>query len=88
MNVELPKNSDCPSCIITKFKQSLFSQGHQVHDSLEVISTDLCSPFRVKSLANAKYLHTIVDHGSNFVKVWQVQDKSLEQITENKKKVY
>jgi hypothetical protein len=86
MNVKLPKNTDCTTCIITKLKWSPFSRSDQVHDPLRVIATDLCGPFRVESLANTKYLPAIVDHCSNFVKVWSAQSKSSEQITENIKK--
>jgi hypothetical protein len=50
------ENFFCEPCIVGKFRRMPFNDSKQTHESLDVLSSDLCCPFRPQSMGGARYL--------------------------------
>jgi GAG-pre-integrase domain len=76
-------NKTCESWIVSKFKRKPVKPTKQNYDLLEVVASDLIGPFKVLSIGGARYLQTIVDHGSNLISLYLLATKEAETVSQN-----
>lgn len=67
---------ECEACIKGKSSEKPFRAETTVEEPLEVISTDICGPFRTRSLGGAYYFLTLTDACTDFTTVKFLKQKS------------
>lgn len=67
---------ECEACIKGKSSEKPFRAETTVDRALDVISTDLCGPFRTRSLGGAYYFLTLTDAYTDFTTVKFLRQKS------------
>ena len=80
----------CEICIMGKHSQISFPKvsSTKSKELLELIHSDVCGPFRTKSLGGASYLATFIYDKSNWVEVHFLKRKSEVKGAFNKFKAY
>jgi transposase InsO family protein len=69
--------------MVGKFRRMPFNDSKQTHELLDVVSSDLCGPFRTQSMGGARYLQVIVDHASNYSNVFPISTKDTSVVFAN-----
>lgn len=69
-------SDECDACIKGKSSERPFRAESTVGKPLEVISTDICGPFRTRSLGGAYYFLTLTDAFTDFTVVKFLKNKS------------
>lgn len=77
LDLKMPKDFKCMTCAVGKISTKSFPSYSQVNTKavLELVHTDLCGPFRVRSQGGALYLMTITDDYSRFIFTYFLKNK-------------
>lgn len=80
MNVNKNKNyqTNCKTCMLSKIHVLSFPKVSETitKELLEVVHSDVCGPFRIKSVGGAKYFVTFIDDKSRRIFVYFMKNKS------------
>ena len=78
LDIKIPKDFQCMTCAVGKITAKPFQSYSQVNTKavLELVHTDLCGPFKVKSQGGASYIMSFVDDNSRYVFSYFLKQKS------------
>lgn len=78
LNIGKLEKFDCVTCAVGKICAKPFKSYSQIYSKeiLELVHTDLCGPFKVKSLGGALYFITFIDDYSRYITTYFLKKKS------------
>lgn len=78
LNIKTIEQFDCMTCAEGKISAKPFHSYSQINtkETLELVHTDLCGPFKVKSQGGAFYFITFIDDYSRYITTYFLKKKS------------